>query len=392
MYREFMTLAAAAGFALAAGATTYYVDNKAGDDTNDGLSAGKAFKTLAKATAQLRAGDVLEISPGKTYHESLLLTKNGAAERPVTVHGNGAVISGLAPIPDDSWKDCGGGLWHSPNKFQHGALRPRVLDAEGRMISVGRGAAPESLKPGEAVWNGTGIHLRLAEGDTPVGKGLQGYYRSTGVTIYRQSHFVIEGIVAEHFANDGVNVHGSCQGLIFRNIVTRNNGDDGFSIHEDVMADVYGLVTYGNDYGIQDVNASQSFFCGLNAYSNRLCGVDFHGGMRILRDGVVRDNRGAQIRVRAGGAVKSFGFEASNPLCRTRAYIKNVKVDGGEGEALLVGAGTDACALECDFSGTDVGLSVQGELHFVKSKVGGCRSRDIFRSEGGKLVTNAEGK
>ncbi len=382
-----------AGLALSVCATTYYADNKIGSDANDGLSAAKAFRTLAKATSRLMPGDVLEIAPGKTYYESLLLVKSGTPEKPVTVHGNGAVISGLAPVPDDSWKDCGDGLWLSSNKLQHGALRPRVLDASGRMLSVAcrtpKEVKPANLKPCEAIWNGDGIYVRLAAGESPVGKGLMGFYRSTGVTINRASHFVVEDITAEHFANDGVNVHGCCQGLVFRNITTRWNGDDGFSIHEDVMASVYGLTTHHNDFGIQDVNVSQSFFCGVNSYSNRFCGVDFHGGMRILRDATVRDNGDGQIRLRSGSAPR-LGFSPENPISRTRAYIKNVKVDGGRGEALLVGPGTDACALECAFSGTDVGLSVQGELHFVKSTVGGCRKDDIVRAESGKLVTDGK--
>ncbi len=125
-----------AGWGLATCATTYYADNKVGNDANDGLSAEKAFRTLATATARLKPGDMLEISPGRIYYESLNIVTSGTPEKPVTIHGNGAVISGLAPVPDNSWKDCGDGLWLSANNFQYGALRPRVLDAAGRMISV----------------------------------------------------------------------------------------------------------------------------------------------------------------------------------------------------------------------------------------------------------------
>ena len=320
MNRRHLLGLAAVAWGMAACATTYYADNKSGNDANDGLSAEKAFRTLATATARLRAGDVLEISPGRIYYESLNIVTSGTPEKPVTIHGNGAVISGLAPVPDNGWKDCGDGLWLSANNFQYGALRPRVLDAAGRMISVVCGAPksmpPAKLKPGESIWNGEGIYLRLAAGQTPVGMGLKGFYRATGVTINKQNYIVVEDIVAEHFANDGVNVHGCCHGLVFRNITTRWNGDDGFSIHEDVMANVYGLTTHHNDFGIQDVNASQSFFCGVNSYSNRFCGVDFHGGMRILRDATVYDNGGGQIRVRASKA--TFGFAATNPMCRER--------------------------------------------------------------------------
>ena len=53
MNRRYFLGLAAAGWGLAACATTYYADNKSGNDANDGLSAEKAFRTLATATARL---------------------------------------------------------------------------------------------------------------------------------------------------------------------------------------------------------------------------------------------------------------------------------------------------------------------------------------------------
>ena len=72
-----------AGWGLATCATTYYADNKVGNDANDGLSAEKAFRTLAAATARLKPGDVLEISPGRIYYESLNIVTSGTPEKPV---------------------------------------------------------------------------------------------------------------------------------------------------------------------------------------------------------------------------------------------------------------------------------------------------------------------
>jgi hypothetical protein len=53
----------------------------------------------------------------------------------------------------------------------------------------------------------------------------------------------------------------------------------GFSIHGNVYASVRNLHVWGNDYGISDIFQLQSVFSGVTAESNRVCGVDFHGGM-----------------------------------------------------------------------------------------------------------------
>ena len=91
--------------AFAASGTDYYVDNKAGSDANDGLSPQSAFATLRTATSRLVAGDTLHIAPGKTYRETLHLSRSGTPSSPIPVQGNGAILSGLRPVPDDGWRE-----------------------------------------------------------------------------------------------------------------------------------------------------------------------------------------------------------------------------------------------------------------------------------------------
>ena len=114
--QKWMVTALAAVFVSLADAAVYHVDNRKGDDGNDGLSVAHPFKTLAKATSMLRAGDVLEIAPGTPYRESLVVFASGTAKAPIVIRGNGAVLTGLEPVPDAAWQDKGENIFFAPNK------------------------------------------------------------------------------------------------------------------------------------------------------------------------------------------------------------------------------------------------------------------------------------
>src|SRR5690242_18354766 len=52
------------GWTAPAHATRYFVDQSSGNDANTGVTASSAWKTIAKANATLRAGDVVVVQPG----------------------------------------------------------------------------------------------------------------------------------------------------------------------------------------------------------------------------------------------------------------------------------------------------------------------------------------
>ena len=363
-------------FAVAcANAVYYYADCANGSDSNDGRSAERAFKTLDKASRCLKAGDTLHLKAGALFSESLVMRSSGTVLKPIRVKGNGAVVSGLERVPDCSWIDKGEGLWCSTNGMFWGACRPRVLDSSRRMISLEISSPafrnPALLKSGEAVWNKEGIWFRCDAGRRPQEYGLSGYYRVSGIVGADKHNWIVEDLVAEHFTNDGVNLHGCCRGMFFMNIETRQNGDDGFSIHEDVLACVHNLRTWGNDYGVSDISWSQSVFSGVVAVSNRICGLDFHGGMRIVRSGKVGANGGNQISVTTSAVRKSA--TDPNPMLRASVYLEDVHVDGGSGAALVSNPGSTVTAAKCSFSGTRTGLNLRGgRVHLENSKIRNC--------------------
>lgn len=322
---------------VAAVGLEYYADPVRGDDGHDGRTAARAFRTLRRATAALKAGDVLNLATGAVFRESLMLPDGGTAAAPIVIRGNGAVITGLEQIPDGEWIDQGRGIYHHPNATCWGALQPRIIDRGGRDITVATGRRvtrdPATLKPGEAIWNTKGIWYRAEDGRTPT--GLMGTFRESGVKATGQSHVVVEGLVAERFANDGFNIHGSSHDLVFRNIEARGNGDDGFSVHEDSETQVRGGWFHHNADGIADVHASQTSYSEVLVESNELFGVGFYGGLRMMRDSIIRGNGGKEVIV-----VRDADHgQRQSKMYAPRVYFRNVKVEGGSS---AIEAGEDA--------------------------------------------------
>lgn len=379
--------------AMAAVARDYYVDSVAGDDANDGLAPTRAFKTIAKATEKVGPGDTMHLKPGAPYYETLRIRGSGQAAKPIRVNGHGAVISGLKPIPDESWVPQGDDLFLSANKECFGARRPRVADREGRMIAVPFKPSPDrfsvkTLKPGEAFWNSKGAWYRAEKGGTPAGRGLRGTYCECGVELLNQSYIEVENLVAEWYSNDGYNVHGSCLGLVFHNIEARWCGDDGFSVHEDVQANVVNGWFHHCDDGIADIGLSQTMYSGCLVESNRLFGVGFSGGLRVLYDVTVRDNDCEQIYVNPGNPHKRYNFADDCPMFNGRAYFKNVRVLGGEGPAIRVYAKSDVTADRCLFANNEIGFKVHsgGTLHVCNSKIEGLKGEKVVAEPGAVFV------
>jgi len=356
----------------------YHADPVRGDDANDGRSAATAFRTLARATKELRPGDTLSLAAGAVFHEALVLVSSGTATAPIVIRGNGAVVSGKHPIDPEKWEAKGEDLWFQPSDRCWGALRPRVYIGEEMICPVcvrPDEIDPQTLKPRTAIWQTKGVFFRAEPGKAPRDYALLGGAGRTkaehsGVIIDGKDYVTVDDLTAEGFPNDGFNVHGTCRGILFRNIVARNNGDDGFSIHEDVMATVIGLHSHHNDYGIQDVGVSQTIVSGAVLEENRLAGFDVYGGVRILRDAVVRGNGRFQLGVRP---TLEKGKPSVSPMGSTTAYFENVRVEGGDGEPLRVEGGVTVTAKDCSFAKTAKGpVFAGGRVHLEKCSFADC--------------------
>jgi len=114
--------------------TTYYVDSRRGNDSNDGTSPGAPWRSLAKLnSSHFSPGDSILLSRGSVWRESLNIPISGAPDRIVTVDAYGAgespVISGSDLIAADSWTAVDSA---KPNIWQAQAtIQPNVLLFDG---------------------------------------------------------------------------------------------------------------------------------------------------------------------------------------------------------------------------------------------------------------------
>jgi len=366
-------LGAVVWLAAAPGAT-WHVDNARGADSNDGKTPDSAFATIAKALSACKTSDTLVLAnTGQAYRERIALGGlGGTAAKPFTIEGNGAVISGFKPLPLEKWERKDNDVWffahRRPSQNPH-------LRFDGRYVAAQR--KPDGLKPGQYCWAETGVFFRSEAGKTPKDYNLEGTFYSSGVQISNASYIVCRNLVAEGFPNDGFNIHGDCQGIVFENIEGRCNGDDGFSIHEDVSAVVRNGWFHHNNYGIQDVNASRSVFFGVLAENNRISGVEFHGGAHLLVDAVVRDNAKAQVVVNHSPA-PHIGLSNASLGVLGLTLLKNVSLSGGAVALEVTGKGS-VMATNCVFRGATTGVAVAADAtcHLTACVISDCEETEV---------------
>jgi hypothetical protein len=89
-----------------ASGVVYYVSSSAGNDSNDGLSIGKAFRTVGKVNSlDLQPGDQVLFKCGDTWQaEQLIISKSGTEAAPIVISSypegcaNKPTLSGSRPI------------------------------------------------------------------------------------------------------------------------------------------------------------------------------------------------------------------------------------------------------------------------------------------------------
>ncbi len=118
-------------------AATYYISNS-GNDSNTGLIAAQAWKTLAKVNSwTFKPGDQILFQRGSTFYGSLTVKNSGTASNPITygAYGTGEkpVITGFTTVT--GWTSEGGGIY-SKVITSEGATNMVIVD--GVQCAIGR--------------------------------------------------------------------------------------------------------------------------------------------------------------------------------------------------------------------------------------------------------------
>ncbi len=78
-------------------ATTYYV-SRSGNNSNNGLSQGAAWKTITKAISVAVAGDLVYVKAGNYGAETVVFTKSGTSGSPITFQGYKTTPGDAPPV------------------------------------------------------------------------------------------------------------------------------------------------------------------------------------------------------------------------------------------------------------------------------------------------------
>ena len=182
-------------------------------------------------------------------------------------------------------------------------------------------------------------------------------------------------------------MHGSCHSLFFENITGRNNGDDGFSVHEDGEVYVRAGEFYGNHYGIEDVNAARSFYNGIKVHNNAV-GVHFAGGNHSLVASTIYDNTEMNILINAGAPSLYLGKDRSLSIFDGECFIKNTVVRNGLGIVIL--KRSKVSIIKSAFKDCKVGIKLKkgAECFLSASLVLDCKQAFV-QENGVILIGNA---
>lgn len=94
----------------------YYVDAVSGNDANDGLTTGTAWKTLSKVSGEsFVPGDTILFNRGDTFQGTLTISSSGSSDNPIVygAYGTGEkpIITTWADFPSKAWQLFTGTRW-----------------------------------------------------------------------------------------------------------------------------------------------------------------------------------------------------------------------------------------------------------------------------------------
>jgi len=219
---------------------TVHVNNQLGNDRFDGLAAQPSgrnvgpVETIGRATriAGTR-GRIVVANTGQPYYENVALfgyKNSGTARQPFRIEGQGAVLDGTIPVPDDAWENVEGALF----RFKPTRLAPQVLYQEGRPLEQVKKAAEAiarpRIEPRQWCYDNGYIYFRVEEKMLPDRYQLRYAGHGAGILLNRVDHVEISGLVIQGFQFDGIQVKDAVSDIRLTGLNLRGNGRSGISI------------------------------------------------------------------------------------------------------------------------------------------------------------------
>ena len=216
----------------AATGTTYYVDSKGGNDSNDGTSESKAFKTLDKVNGlNLEPGDTVLLKKGSVFEDQALkFTKedSGTAEAPVKVSTYG---EGKRPQINTNghgqWELNYGNPLDNQNHKWKGIVSSSILiedaeylEIEGLELTNDRESSTDTEKD-----------KKYNDADAMDRTGVAGVAKDNGTV----DHIVLNDLYIHDVTGNVYNKHMTNGGIYFIVAKPTNEGETGIARYNDVQ-------------------------------------------------------------------------------------------------------------------------------------------------------------
>ncbi|MCG8584054.1 MAG: right-handed parallel beta-helix repeat-containing protein [Pirellulales bacterium] len=221
-------------------AATLYVNNAAGNDRYDGQSAQQSgerlgpVRTIQRALRLATSSDrIVLANTGVPYRESITLfgrSNSGLEDFPFIIDGNGAILEGADPVPQDGWRPYS----HYIFRFRPPGLGHQQLFRDARPLArhpvVNPSMGLPKLEPLEWAMHGSQIYFHVEQDKIPREYALTYAARTTGITMVHARHVVIRDLIVQGFRVDGINLHTADNDCELLGVIARGNGRSGVTV------------------------------------------------------------------------------------------------------------------------------------------------------------------
>lgn len=240
--RLFLFLGCLLSLSEHAQARVIHVNNSVGSDRYNGVFAEAInaetgpVASIGKALRLAGPSDVISIADtGVPYYEALSLVgtrHSGTAQRPFTILGNGATLSGVIAVPETAWQQVGDELWQL--KPHRKGLYQLILDSKA--VSEVRPAEGQNWTAVPPLPVGTwcafrgAIYYHAEPRVEPESMNFGIARKSCGITLYGVKNVLVENLKVEHFRVDGVNANDRATDVVLRGVSLVENARSGLTI------------------------------------------------------------------------------------------------------------------------------------------------------------------
>ena len=302
---------------------TYYVDAHAGSDSNTGLSAGSAWRTVEQVNRQdFEAGDTILFHAGDSYSATLIPSSSGTAAAPITfgAYGSGPapVFDGGTDVSDAAWTRESTNVWSVPVAKQGYWPPQKVLfDGEAGNIASARVSAVD--QPGDWFWSGGKLYVYSTQNPATAFDSVDVNVRDYGILLDGVSHVRVQGLEVA-LARQNVLVRDSSN-VELKDLLIHDSVRDGVHIQTSDGVLVSGGASWDNGilglpgnmthlgHGVLfGSGTTDSIVEGMRLYGNTEDGVQIannSGSGNVVRDNIIYENLEDGIDIKNGSQTLS---------------------------------------------------------------------------------------